>query len=154
MVRKTTRILFSLPSTAQRSTQLLVVLGYACSTTVLHPWPWATTVCFKRQAHLLREQYQARAPYGFLGARNPPFFSLKMQDLLHFLKTFARRPPEPPPPPLEGHRRTRLSTCMLSLIRVNAFEELLVQCLQSFMFCDICRMVNLSSLSPWASTCL
>ena len=50
---------------------------------------------------------QAPAPYGFLGARNPPPFLLKMQDFASFFENFHGAGP-PQPPPIEGHRRTRL----------------------------------------------
>ena len=59
-----------------------------------HPYPVHTSAWYD----------QARAPYGFLGARNPPPpFSLKCRILLHILTFFPG-----PPPPLEGHRHTRL----------------------------------------------
>ena len=40
---------------------------------------------------------QARAPYGFLGARNPPFFRSKMQDFAPFFENIPGDVPRKPP---------------------------------------------------------
>ena len=58
-------------------------------------WLRGCSYCSRVLPQVIDSVQQARAPYGFLGARNP-LFSLKMQDFASFFEIFRGSPRNPP----------------------------------------------------------